>query len=789
MIRLKYNLRFRNPIIATILLFVLCISGNYCNAQDDYFAWARQYRGSGSSQSAFVLNDKNGNIIIIGTFNGKMDFNPGAATYFLTAKSKGDVFIQKLDSFGNFLWVKQVGARNGADVYASTLDAFGNILIAGNIKDSADFNFGKGSNAVDSGGQFVLKLDNNGNYKWLNIWKNCSISSISSDSIGEVFTSGSFVDTVDFDPGPGVYNLINRITYWGNAFVEKMDSSGKFIWVSRHTGKYTRISANMVCNPAGSVFVAGNYIDTVKGSFYNYAYFSKLNHSGKEVWNYTLSNTTAPGSYQAAQCASIVIDKSGYLIAEGTFSGIINYRGVRTFNDSGGYDNYIMMLDSNGSFQWSNETNSLYWGALTTDLNRNIYLLGAFDNGEDVDPDTGKTYLLYTSPNYNSSGGYIQKMDSNGKNIWAKAINYSTAFSYPTPASYASALSVGPRSAIYFTGVFQDSMEIVQAKEKFKLISSSYNDIFLYRLSPCYPSTNSITQSACDSFTINKVTYKTSGVYTQKFVNYLGCDSILTINLTLNSSTKTAIATDACKSYTFYGTKYTKGGTYKHVLTTFKGCDSIILLTLTFKPAFTSTLKVEACDSFRFYGKTYTYNGYYPAKLTSVEGCDSNVTLHLGISSVYKSISQTGNSLKADQSGAKYQWLDCNNGYSILSGDTNQVFTPVYNGNYAVTIASYPCYDTSICYNVTWAGINTPKQQTDSITVFPNPSSGLLNINFGQDNFTGILIIEDMTGRIIYSKNIAGVSKSEINLPVAPSLYLVKIFSNECSTILKVLKQ
>lgn len=118
----------------------------------------------------------------------------------------------------------------------------------------------------------------------------------------------------------------------------------------------------------------------------------------------------------------------------------------------------------------------------------------------------------------------------------------------------------------------------------------------------------------------------------------------------------------------------------------------------------TGTDTINACKSYTWIdGKTYTSNNYNATFNISgggAGGCDSIVTLNLTITNPDTSVINSGISLTSKATGAKYQWLNCNNNYAILPGETLQTFTPVVNGNYSVSVTKNNCIDTSACYKV-----------------------------------------------------------------------------------------
>lgn len=145
------------------------------------------------------------------------------------------------------------------------------------------------------------------------------------------------------------------------------------------------------------------------------------------------------------------------------------------------------------------------------------------------------------------------------------------------------------------------------------------------------PTTSSLIETACDSYTLNGQTYTTSGVYTQTFTNAAGCDSTLTLNLTINHPASSTLNETACLSYSLNGQTFTSSGTYTQNLTTIGGCDSTLILNLTISDFSTSSLTEMACGSFTLNNETYTTSGIYTQTTTSVFGCDSIITLNLTV--------------------------------------------------------------------------------------------------------------------------------------------------------------
>ena len=139
------------------------------------------------------------------------------------------------------------------------------------------------------------------------------------------------------------------------------------------------------------------------------------------------------------------------------------------------------------------------------------------------------------------------------------------------------------------------------------------------------------TVVACDSYTWNGETYTASGEYVYTTTATNGCDSIVTLHLTINETQYTEETAVACDTYTWNGETYTKSGEYTYTTTAANGCDSVVTLHLTINYTQYAEEVVTACDSYTWNGETYSKSGDYTYTTTAANGCDSIVTLHLTI--------------------------------------------------------------------------------------------------------------------------------------------------------------
>lgn len=151
-------------------------------------------------------------------------------------------------------------------------------------------------------------------------------------------------------------------------------------------------------------------------------------------------------------------------------------------------------------------------------------------------------------------------------------------------------------------------------------------------------------QTICngDSYLFNGNNYTTSGTYVATFPMPSGCDSVSTLNLTVQPVLASTIAETICQgsSYTLGGTPYSSAGTYQHTFTGLFGCDSLVTLNLAVVNNFTSTFSPVICqgDNYVFDGLSYTTSGTHVATLQSVAGCDSIVTMNLTVNPTFNSV-------------------------------------------------------------------------------------------------------------------------------------------------------
>ncbi len=204
-------------------------------------------------------------------------------------------------------------------------------------------------------------------------------------------------------------------------------------------------------------------------------------------------------------------------------------------------------------------------------------------------------------------------------------------------------------------------------------------------------------------------------------------------------------------------------------------------------PGLSSTVSDNICP-----GETVVINGtvYDENNLTGTEiittsnGCDSTVTVNLILTSIDLTLTNTDPVISSNQSGASYQWIDCDNGNTPIAAATNQSYTATSNGNYAVEITVGSCIETSPCQFVNTVGLD--ELDSESISVYPNPSNGIFTVAISESSASYNYKITAVDGRIVREVNGVTGSTFLIDLSQETSgIYFLNI--NDSSEVIQLI--
>jgi hypothetical protein len=468
------------------LLFIASILFLNFTLNAQTFEWANQIGGEEFDFALSIDTDNLGNIYTTGAFQDTVDFDPGAGVTNLISAGESDIFITKSDASGSLIWAKQMGGIGSDQGSSITVDPNGNIYVTGFFSLTADFDPGTGSFDLTSNGEtdiFICKLDNAGDFVWANQHGGNGIDigvSITVDANGNVYTTGEFEGTIDFDPGTGVENLISAGAK--DIFISKLDVSGDFVWAKQLGNAADDFVKSIASDNNGNVYTTGYFEGTVDfdpgtsvnnlSSAGDYDIFiSKLDGAGDFVWSKQFGGTDDDRAY------SLAIDAGGNVYTTGLFVGTADFdpgNGIVNLTSAGGSDIYVSKLNALGDFVWAKQIESSDFDAgqsITVDANSNVYTTGYFQGTADFDPGASAFELT-------SDGGldvFVSKLDDSGDFVWAKRFGGSLG-------DRSRSISVDPNQNLYTAGFFLGDVNFNTDGGSFELNSQGV-DGFLHKMS------------------------------------------------------------------------------------------------------------------------------------------------------------------------------------------------------------------------------------------------------------------------------------------------------------------
>ncbi|WP_310559821.1 SBBP repeat-containing protein [Flavobacterium sp.] len=374
------------------------------------FQWAKYFAGFNTKGNAIAV-DSSGNVYTTGSFSYQCDFDPSPNSDFIL-NSTGqfgteatDAYISKLDTDGNFVWAKKIGALDIDAGAAITSDAVGNIYVTGKFAGIVNFNTNGGTNLLGAkdpitgnnlNSGFILKLNNNGDYIWAKnivIDFNQDINAVTVDNAGNVLVIGKFSSITDLDPGTPIFNVTGNGIY-----ILKLDSNGNFIFAKGFVGN---VNCNAIkVDSSGNIFTTGSFasvtdFDPSTATFnltpiYGNAdvFIAKLDNLGNFVWAKKIHSTSRDNS------RSLALDNQGSLYIAANIENP-NFKIDNSPTIVASTTNFknmvILKFDATGVLLAKNVLGSgstLEALGLVIDSNYYVHTCGSYQNTTDFNPDT-----------------------------------------------------------------------------------------------------------------------------------------------------------------------------------------------------------------------------------------------------------------------------------------------------------------------------------------------------------------------------------------------------------------
>ena len=292
-------------------------------------------------------------------------------------------------------------------------------------------------------------------------------------------------------------------------------------------------------------------------------------------------------------------------------------------------------------------------------------------------------------------------------------------------------------------GTYSDTLQTINGCDSIIVLTLSVN--------PVYHDT--INAAICEGsvYTENGFNESEAGTYTQNLQTVNDCDSIVTLNLTVNSALTSIINTEICEGTTYSenGFEQSEAGTYTQTLQTSNGCDSIVTLNLSMKPNSTTTFTATVCE-----GTVYTENGFnasetgiYTRTMESANGCDSTITLDLTVNPSY----QIG-VLAIINRGETY---------------TNFGFNESEAGTYTQHLQTVDGCDSTIMLTlVVMMSLDDATVDEKAFIFYPNPAKDFVILEFETLHESERVQIFDIRGRRVKTAE-AGAGKKQMQIDVS----------------------
>jgi len=341
-----------------------------------------------------------------------------------------------------FNWVRQMGAVDGTDQVKIALDPDENLLAAGLFEGSADFDHGDTDLVFNAGAIkdiFITKTSATGDFLWakqirsLNNLDDIYLNAMITDSEGNVYITGSYISTVDFDPNPLVDYIVDEVNPSNNdqdIFVAKYSPDGNLIWVKTIGHHDTDYGSTLNLSSNGNLIITGQFRYTV--DFDPGDDVATLNSSTNGVFIWTL---TPDGDYVDAKGISgtsnsfgvyeTTMDENDNLYLIGGFFGTVDFDpGTVTYSLTGsgsGATGFVCKLDNTLSCVWAKPINctslSIAMRDVKVDTNGDVFLAASFYGSVDLDPSSDESFDLVSAGNQDAC---VFKLDANGTFLWGK---------------------------------------------------------------------------------------------------------------------------------------------------------------------------------------------------------------------------------------------------------------------------------------------------------------------------------------------------------------------------------
>lgn len=767
--------------------------------------WLKTFGSAGYEDGMVIKSNSKKDVVVGVNFGGVMDADPGTGYYAIGHRGSSDIGLVCLDSNGNFNWANSIGTSNSDYLESLDLDKNNNIYFSGNFIAGIDLDPGSNTYNVssDAGSRDVLmvKLNSSGVFQWGfriggSAWE--ISSAIAVDTNNYVYICGLFGDSVNFDKGNPTLKIGNRGLR--DVYICKYDQNSNFVWVKSYGGPSLDRVHGMVIAKDFSIYTTGEFLDSANFKTEKGTYFVKNNNFGSlEIFLHKIEQCHISRDSQLISACNNYISPSGkYIFTKSGvyYDTIASYSGcdsiiklkliVSKTNQALTYINGCNIVKSpSGNYFWTKS--GTYYDTIPTVMNCDSALtcvVKVYSNSTSLLNISACDFLISPSKKYTwtSDGTYYDTIKNKRNCDSVITINLKIikrSYSNINISACTQLISPSGRFVWSSNGVYIDTIPNHQGCD-------SVITVNLTILPVTY---KTIHVTSCNHFISpsGKFKWTYGGQYVDTIDNFLGCDSIITIILTVKYNSTSYLRMTACDSALSPSGKFIwhNSGIYFDTLTSFKGCDSIIEVEVTVKKSSIRNYSFKFCEgeSVKVNNVTYSQEGQFYDTLLNKAGCDSILSIDV---EVYEkrtiSIERIGNFIFTDANADSFQWLECSNAFSIIPASNNDSIFVVNSGDYAVVAFSNGCSDTSECINFNSIDVNGISNFSIA-KVYPIPSGTEIYFDFPK---ASKLRISSTNGQLIFEKNCnSGLNSIDIH-EWKPGIYYAFITSDQVSSVVKL---
>jgi hypothetical protein len=425
--------------------------------------WSKAFGDPTSQRPTAIATDKDGNVIVVGAFDGKVDFGKDVHA----SAGSEDIFVLKLAPDGSTLWSRRFGDTLGDVALSVAATPDGDIVVGGSFQGTVDFGNGPLTSAGLSD-MFLLKLGSGGVTLWSKRFGDSasqSIGAVTVDPAGHVVIAGGFIGSVNF-------SAFAPLTSAGLAdvFVAKFGPSGAFIWAKSFGDASSQGAMSVATDATGNIVVAGTNTGTfdfggppIATAGSSDIFVAKLEAGGGgHIWSKGFGDPSLQALFGAG------VDAQGNVAFGGRYGGSMDLGGGALEPAGSGENFFVAKLGPAGDHVFSRgfaTDFTKHAGGVGVDAVGNVLLTGHLNGPADL----GFGPVVPKAP----FDAFALKVDAAGSPVWARVFGADAS-------QQGRAIAAGPKGNVYVTGTNEGVIDFGLGP----LTTAGSADIFLAKLAP-----------------------------------------------------------------------------------------------------------------------------------------------------------------------------------------------------------------------------------------------------------------------------------------------------------------